>query len=152
MIELRVGAGEARDRPYTIHIGTAILRRLHELLPLDEYSAIAVVSDENVAQSWLAQLVTGLGRDAAACLVAAGECHKNMDTVRSIWRDFRRHGLDRDSLVINLGGGVIGDMGGFAAATAFSGQEFSSRTRRPFQTVPVIGLHPRLELCCLGPN
>ena len=125
MIELEIGAGEARERPYTIHIGAAILPRLRELLPLDEYSRIAVVTDENVADSWLAPLVAGLGRDAGACITAAGETHKNIDTVRSIWDDFRKHELDRDSLVVNLGGGVIGDMGGFAAATYLRGIDFA---------------------------
>lgn len=123
-MELVVGAGERRERPYSIHIGEDILSRLAELLPLERYSRIAVVTDEHVADPWLGPTISGLGRDAGACIVRAGEAHKSIETVRSIWDDFRRHELDRDSLVVNLGGGVIGDMGGFAAATYLRGVDF----------------------------
>ena len=53
-------------------------------------------------------------------VVEAGEDHKNIASCEKIWQSMLSANLDRKSLVINLGGGVIGDMGGFCAATESS--------------------------------
>lgn len=54
-------------------------------------------------------------------IVPAGEEHKNLETVSRLWKAFLENGLDRKSTVIALGGGVIGDMTGFAASTYMRG-------------------------------
>lgn len=51
----------------------------------------------------------------------AGEAHKNIESIQTLWHGFLEHGLDRKSTVIALGGGVIGDLAGFAAATYMRG-------------------------------
>jgi 3-dehydroquinate synthase len=56
--------------------------------------------------------------------IPAGEQHKNIDTCATIWSALLRHEADRHTLLINLGGGVIGDMGGFCAATYKRGIDF----------------------------
>ncbi|HEX2997715.1 MAG TPA: 3-dehydroquinate synthase, partial [Anaerolineales bacterium] len=53
--------------------------------------------------------------------VPAGEDYKNLETIQRLWRGFLEHGLDRKSTVIALGGGVVGDMAGFAASTYMRG-------------------------------
>jgi len=54
-------------------------------------------------------------------ILPAGEQHKNLDSIRALYESFLKHGLDRSSVVIAIGGGVIGDMAGFAAATFMRG-------------------------------
>lgn len=56
--------------------------------------------------------------------VASGEKHKDLSTCNGIWEEMTYHQMDRDSLLVNLGGGVIGDMGGFCAATYKRGISF----------------------------
>lgn len=56
--------------------------------------------------------------------IPAGEAHKNLKTCQHIWTELTKNGFTRHSLLINLGGGVIGDMGGFAASTFKRGIRF----------------------------
>ena len=56
--------------------------------------------------------------------IPSGEANKTIHTCKSIWRQMKNAGLDRNSLLINLGGGVIGDMGGFAASCYMRGIKF----------------------------
>ncbi len=89
------------------------------------YSKIAILVDENTAQHCLPVFLekTGL-EDFRLIQIPAGEQHKNIDTCQAIWRGMMSGGLDRRSLLLNLGGGVIGDMGGFCAATFKRGMDF----------------------------
>ena len=54
-------------------------------------------------------------------IIPAGEEHKTLETISLLWKSFLENGLDRKSTVIALGGGVIGDMAGFAASTYMRG-------------------------------
>ncbi len=78
-----------------------------------------IVTDENVAKYHLEKTQNLF--NAKAVVVPAGEEHKNLETVSHLWKAFLENGLDRKSTVIALGGGVIGDMTGFAAATYMRG-------------------------------
>jgi 3-dehydroquinate synthase len=83
-----------------------------------------VVTDEHVARFHASRLVVSMrsaGFDAALITIPAGEAHKNLETIRRLWQGFVEHGLDRGSSVIALGGGVIGDLAGFAASTYMRG-------------------------------
>jgi 3-dehydroquinate synthase len=85
---------------------------------------VLVVSDMNVAQLYGERVLTSLraaGYTASQAVIPAGEAHKNLQTVTSLWRSFLEAGLDRKSTVIALGGGVVGDLAGFAAATFMRG-------------------------------
>ena len=75
-----------------------------------------IVTDENVAKYHLDKVNV-----AKSVIVPAGEEHKNLETVSRLWKAFLENGLDRKSAVIALGGGVIGDMAGFAASTYMRG-------------------------------
>jgi len=90
-----------------------------------DYSKIAILVDENTAQHclpvWLEK--TGI-TDFYLISISAGEQHKNIETCQLIWRRMLECGLDRRALLLNLGGGVIGDMGGFCAATFKRGMDF----------------------------
>ena len=79
-----------------------------------------IVTDENVAKFHLENIKKATGVEQSV-IIPAGEAYKNLDTVSHLWKSFLENGLDRKSTVIALGGGVIGDLSGFAAATYMRG-------------------------------
>jgi 3-dehydroquinate synthase len=83
-----------------------------------------VVTDNMVAPFHLEAILNSLkasGFEPKSAVVSAGEEHKNLETISQLWKSFLESGLDRKSTVIALGGGVIGDMTGFAASTYMRG-------------------------------
>jgi 3-dehydroquinate synthase len=83
-----------------------------------------VVTDEQVAElhgESVLLFLRNAGFHPKMITIPAGEAHKNIDTVQKLWHEFLEQGLDRKSTVIALGGGVIGDLAGFAAATYMRG-------------------------------
>jgi len=79
-----------------------------------------IVTDENVAKYHLEKIQSALP-EFKSIIIPAGEAQKNLEIVSGLWKSFLENGLDRKSTVIALGGGVIGDMAGFAAATYMRG-------------------------------
>ena len=85
---------------------------------------VAVVSDNHVASLYgtrLVELLQSGGYFAQLVEIPAGEETKTMETVQYIWNNFLDYGLERTSTVVALGGGVVGDLAGFAAATFLRG-------------------------------
>ena len=85
---------------------------------------VMVVSDMNVAPLYGERVLNSLvsaGYAANQLVIPAGEAHKNLETITSLWRGALESGLDRKSIIVALGGGVVGDMAGFAAATFMRG-------------------------------
>ena len=88
-------------------------------------SQIFILTDDNVSPFWLPEVAHWLHCDAAIDIVIkAGEQHKNLQTVQRIWKALMKHRADRNALLINLGGGVVTDLGGFAASTYKRGIRF----------------------------
>lgn len=112
----RLGVQHPNGR-YDVLVGTGLLPRLRELAGVR--GQMVVVTDDNVGPHHAAQL----GADAVIT-VPAGEVHKNLDTVRQIYDGLFAAGLDRKGTVVALGGGVVGDMAGFVAATYMRGVGF----------------------------
>lgn len=122
---LSVSISEAQTHcTYPIHIGLGVLSQLSEKIDLSHYSSLFVVTDAHVAPHWLEPLLSGLQRPAGHIILPPGERSKSIQTVELIWSALAQYGCDRRSLVLNLGGGVIGDMGGFAACTFMRGLDF----------------------------
>lgn len=99
--------------------------RLREQLRRSDVSRIVVFCDENTARYCLPRLsekLEDIPFDKVVML--AGEEHKNLVTCEKAWHEWMMLGLDRHSVVINLGGGVVGDLGGFCAATYMRGIRF----------------------------
>lgn len=89
--------------------------------------AVAVISDTHVAPLHAAAVMADLmasGLEAALYEVPAGEAHKTMSTVMDLYGRLLEDGFDRTSTVLALGGGVVGDMAGFVAATYMRGVNF----------------------------
>jgi 3-dehydroquinate synthase len=105
----------------------------HHLSAMGEYDVIVgsisklscnnpiIVTDENVAKFHLERIKRAVGGNVPSIVIPAGEEHKNLETVLRLWQSFLQNGLDRRSTAIALGGGVIGDLTGFAASTYMRG-------------------------------
>ena len=90
-----------------------------------EASQVFILTDENVAPFWLPEVTHWLHCDSATdIIIKAGEQHKNLQTIQRIWKTLMKHHANRNALLINLGGGVITDLGGFAASTYKRGIKF----------------------------
>lgn len=88
------------------------------------YSNILVIVDENTKVHCLPKLQQELPHELHVIQISSGEDNKTISSCQLIWEQMIALGADRHSLCINLGGGVIGDMGGFAAATYMRGMDF----------------------------
>lgn len=88
-------------------------------------SQVFILTDENVASFWLPEVEHWLNyENAVEIIVKPGEQHKNLQTVQRIWKTLMKHHADRNALLINLGGGTVSDLGGFAASTYKRGIKF----------------------------
>lgn len=99
--------------------------RIRELSP--EGRRLVVVTDSNVEKLYAEEVLTLLRpvcADVSLFVIPAGEEHKKLDEIRRIYVHLIEHHLDRKDLLIALGGGVVGDMTGFAAATYLRGIRF----------------------------
>ncbi len=88
------------------------------------FSKIAIVADENTLVHCYPVLKEWVQEDIPVIIIPAGEQYKNLNTASFIWEKMMTLGMDRHSLIINLGGGVIGDMGGWAASAYMRGIQF----------------------------
>ncbi len=118
------------DRSYTVQIGTGIIQRTAELLadtPVAKRKRCAIISDDNVAPLHSAPVIASLtsaGIHVDLFTVPAGEASKSMDNVASLCSQMIQAGHDRQSFIIALGGGVVGDLAGFVAAIYYRGIPF----------------------------
>lgn len=110
---------------YDVIVQEGALDRLGEMLKSRNLGErFLVVSDRNVAPLYGRQVQMSLqsaGYQTSQLTIPAGEAYKNLETVDSLWRGFLEAGIDRKSTIIALGGGVVGDLAGFAAATFMRG-------------------------------
>ena len=93
----------------------------------NDYSKIMIVTDTNVSGLYLQEIediLIGGGYDVMHHIFQAGEESKNLNTVSSLYRDLVENHYDRRTLLIALGGGVVGDLTGYAAATYLRGVDF----------------------------
>ena len=121
--KLSVGLGE---NGYDILIGNGLLEDAGKLLnSLGPWKGpIAVVTDENVWKAWgdsFAAWLSGSGLVFQSIVMPAGEGNKSMKGLIDLYDEFSRMKLTRNGLVVAFGGGVTGDLGGFAAATWMRG-------------------------------
>jgi 3-dehydroquinate synthase len=108
------------ERSYPIHIGAGLLARAGELLASPRPARAIIVTNPIVAAHHLAPLQAALARSGVRCeavLVPDGEAHKDWATLYDVHTRLLELGADRSTLLVALGGGVIGDLAGLAAAT-----------------------------------
>ena len=90
----------------------------------NEYSHIAILVDEFTNKYCLPIIQDLLPSNFIKILIKSGEHHKNLATCERVWDRMTKANMDRHSLLVNLGGGVIGDLGGFCASTYKRGIDF----------------------------
>ena len=100
-----------------------IEKDLSLFLQKHNFSNVAIIVDENTEKHCL-PLIPTVAAQAIIIKTESGEKNKTLNTCISIWDQLTTSAFDRKSLVINLGGGVIGDMGGFCASTYKRGIKF----------------------------
>ena len=108
------------ERSYPIHVGANLLARVGEALPEPRSARAVIVTNPTVAAHHLETLREGLSRAGVShetVFVPDGEAHKDWTTLFSIHTRLLELGAERSTLLVALGGGVIGDLAGFAAAT-----------------------------------
>jgi 3-dehydroquinate synthase len=92
---------------------------------LSEASQVFILTDENVAMFWLPETEHWLGCEHAVEIVLKpGEKYKTLQTAQRIWKTLMKHHADRHAVMVNLGGGVITDLGGFVASCYQRGIRF----------------------------
>ena len=113
------------DRSYTVYIGTGILGHEHPAFNIPHGSTALIVSNEKVAPLYLESLAASLsGADIHHLVLPDGESFKTLEYWSRIIDKLVGIRATRDATVFTLGGGVIGDMGGFAAASYMRGINF----------------------------
>ena len=124
MRRLNLSLGE---RSYPILIGGELLSRADLILPYLRTSRVALVSNVTVAPLYLDALAKGMakvGVGVTPIILPDGEEHKNWESLNLIYDALLANRCDRGTTVVALGGGVIGDLAGFAAATYQRGVPF----------------------------
>ena len=113
---------ELKHDQYKVLVGTDLIRHTADLI--HEHSQVrgkraVIITDSNVGPLYadiVQRSLTDSRIDSFVITVPAGEASKNMDQVTEVCREMLRAGLDRKSFLVALGGGVVGDLAGFAAA------------------------------------
>jgi len=116
------------QRRYTIKIGDSLLHRLGpECARLRLGPRCAIITDTNVGRQYAKPAYNSLvraGFEPSLIVVPAGETAKSLKTVQSCYDRLASHRLERKSFIVALGGGVVGDLAGFVAATYLRGIPF----------------------------
>jgi len=113
---------------YDLHVESGILDKVGgRLVDLLGRRRIAVITDDNVRRHYAASVLSNLkeaGHDADLVTITPGEKQKNLRTAEKLYDRFFDLRMDRHSIVVALGGGVVGDLAGFVAATFMRGIGF----------------------------
>jgi 3-dehydroquinate synthase len=124
----KIFMGEIKSADYSVYISKEITKELNAFFQANKnlYSKLFILVDENSFKNCYPQLVeqVAIFKEAELIEIESGEENKNIDVCVQIWSTLSEYGADRKSLFINLGGGVIGDMGGFIASTFKRGIDF----------------------------
>lgn len=124
MITVNVELGE---RAYPIHIGAGLIGRTELFAPRIKGASVAVVTNSTIDPLYGNQLraaLEPLGKKVTTVVLPDGEAHKNWETLNKIFDALLTERADRKTTLIALGGGVVGDMTGFAAACYMRGVPF----------------------------
>lgn len=116
-----------QQRSYPIHIGNNLLSQVDLILPHLSQKRVAIISNTTVAPLYLDTLREALKRhgvESVPIILPDGESYKNWETMNQIFDALLTHRCERNTTIIALGGGVVGDLTGFAAASFLRGVPF----------------------------
>ncbi len=100
----------------TIYFEDHYIEKLNYFVDENRFSTVFILVDENTAKHCLNLIEKSLDFDFKTIEIPAGESYKTLETCAEIWQKMSDEGADRQSLLINLGGGVVTDIGGFVAS------------------------------------
>ena len=111
---------------YTVFFNNDCYTYLADLLKPGAYSKLFVIADTNTAHYCIPHFMAQLATETPIEIIEieAGEENKTMETCVQVWPVLAERGADRKSLIINLGGGMVTDLGGFTASTFKRGIDF----------------------------
>jgi len=115
------------ERSYDIHIGSGTLGQIGAALAARRrVTHVVVIADENVEQysTEVAEAIADAGADVDVLTITAGETSKSIDAAAALWDEMLTVGADRKTVIVAVGGGVVGDLAGFVAATYARGVAF----------------------------
>jgi 3-dehydroquinate synthase len=115
-----------QSNTYTVHFNEACYEQLNAYLKTHRFSKIFIIVDDNTHDACLPKFMSNLETNVPIEIIEieAGEQHKTIETCVGVWNALSELGADRKSLVINLGGGVVTDLGGFVACTFKRGLKY----------------------------
>ncbi len=111
---------------YAVHFNEKAFKALNEELSAVNYSKVFILVDENTHEYCLPQFMAQITGDYSFEIIEieSGEINKTIETCVGVWEALSELGADRQSILINLGGGVLTDLGGFVASTFKRGIAF----------------------------
>ena len=111
---------------YHVVFGESGYQNLHEILKQNHYSSVFILVDTNTHENCLPLFMQTFAYEGPVEIIEieAGEEHKHISTCVGVWETLSENGADRKSVLLNLGGGVVTDLGGFVAATFKRGIDF----------------------------
>jgi 3-dehydroquinate synthase len=127
MRELQV---QTKSRSYSVYVGISLMEKLPDLLTqhhIKTSQKLFLVTDSHVSPLYAEPILASLrseGYDVTFTVIPAGESSKSLETLDQLYADGIKAGLDRSSVVLALGGGVVGDLAGLFAASFMRGIPF----------------------------
>ncbi|MDO4880445.1 MAG: 3-dehydroquinate synthase [Capnocytophaga sp.] len=109
---------------YAIYFSENGYKELITFVEEKKYSKIFVLTDTNTHECCVYSFLQKIPFEVEIIEIEAGEIYKNIETCVSLWQTLSELGADRKSVMINLGGGVVTDLGGFVASTYMRGIDF----------------------------
>lgn len=107
-----------------IHIGDQLRSAIPSLCDMRSYTRAVIITDTRIPEDVVRAVKSSLPVPATIMTVPSGEESKSVNMLTEIWKHMAHAGCDRGSVVINVGGGVVCDLGGFAAATYMRGVDW----------------------------
>lgn len=111
------------NNSYFVVVSNSIKTSLYSNITMSNYSRIGVITDENVKQHWKS-LINREIKPNFTITLEPGEKHKNIKTLQFLWSALVKERCDKSTLLLIMGGGVIGDMAALAASTYLRGIDF----------------------------
>src|SRR5688572_32679545 len=115
-----------RSTGYSVVVGKNALTTLKAFLSKSSYSSCFILCDENTLPNCLPTLISACPKLASAQIIEieSGETSKSLEFSAHIWQTLLENKADKRTLLVNLGGGVVSDLGGFSASVYKRGVDF----------------------------
>lgn len=119
----KINIKKIRCRKYKIIIGNKSLEKINEFVKFNKYSKVFIISEKKIYNLWKDK-INKIHNNINVILLKTGEKTKSMESVQYICEKLIDFGADRKSLIINIGGGMITDLGGFSSSIYMRGVDY----------------------------